>query len=96
MPARWKPANLSASTVPGLASMVISQSGVRGMRARTPSSSACMASTESRLGVPPPIKMEESGRPWAQCRSWLRSSSRAATYSRWGSSPFWAWELKSQ
>ncbi|CSI54517.1 Uncharacterised protein [Vibrio cholerae] len=48
--------------MPGLASMVISISGLNAIRSATPCSKRAIPSAEIRLGVPPPIKIECSRR----------------------------------
>ena len=65
------------------------------MRPRTPSSKVCIASTVSRLGVPP-IKIEESGRPCAQLQILIQILQQGSDIFEVRQLPLLAWELKSQ
>ena len=61
-PAWVYPKKRSASTVPGLASSVISISGKKGIRCLISLNRKAIPCAENRLGVPPPMKIEWSGR----------------------------------
>ena len=54
---KFAAANFSASMDPGLASMVISASGSKFIRARIAQSNSSMPVGDNKLGVPPPIKI---------------------------------------
>ncbi|MPN49155.1 hypothetical protein SDC9_196769 [bioreactor metagenome] len=95
-PAARKPANLPASTVPGLASSVISASGDNIASARKAPISSSMAPGDSRLGVPPPKNTVCTGRPQISGSADCRSAISASTYSRSGIVAPASCELKSQ
>jgi hypothetical protein len=77
-PAARKARKRSVSKVPGLASMVISQSASMRSRARRAASSRSMDSGANRLGVPPPMKMLCTVRPQIRGSALSRSATRAS------------------
>src|SRR4051812_14304474 len=95
-PALRKPRKRAASTVPGLASRVISAWGSSASRARTPERSASMDSGENRLGVPPPMKTLMTRRPQTDGNAASTSSINRLVYSDSGKAPERSCELKSQ
>jgi hypothetical protein len=78
MPAWRKARKRSFSKVPGLASMVISQSGSMRRRARRPLISWSMDSGLNRLGVPPPMNTLCTVRPQISGRLASRSAISAS------------------
>ena len=78
MPAARKSRNFPASNVPGFASSVISASAARCSRARNAASSPSIAAAGSRLGVPPPKKIEYTRRPHTDGSARSRSAISAS------------------
>ncbi len=71
--------NRSCSTVPGLASIEISQSSVSVTVRRTASMSRENPSADMRLGVPPPKKTDDTFRPATARAAHAKSSVSAVT-----------------
>jgi len=95
-PACWNPARSPRSTVPGLASIVISQSAATSNSCFAASRIRPMSAGWNRLGVPPPRKILPIGLPAARSPSSAISARSAATYRTRGALSPATWELKSQ
>src|SRR6478735_1591818 len=96
MPACLKSAKRFSSTVPGLASKVISINGEKVKRAEIAVNNFSMACAENKLGVPPPKKILIILRPQmlGNCISGLRI--KVSMYKSSGMVEGALWELKSQ
>ena len=84
-PAARKSRNFSASNVPGFASSVISASAASWQpRAESRRAAGRSRGAESRLGVPPPKKIECTRRPHTDGSARSRSAISASTYASLG------------
>src|SRR5690606_6223246 len=88
--------NLSASKVPGFASIVTSTPGSNGIKVRISDNKRSRPAADSRLGVPPPMKIVCSLRPQINGKAISRSVRKAERYASSGISPPASCELKSQ